>query len=378
MDRPSPLRTLCILANPVDLPRFDDGFLWQEINEVLQPFQERGSVLFERLLPPTSGALRNSLASTPWNVLHLVVHAQENVAARYCKIAMQIVDGHAGNVTAQAFAAMLAPCTSLTLVVLQSPDQGSLCFDIAGDELLGHGTPAVVIVPRLNERAQKLFLTRLYSGLLLGLSAGELASHIAAAHSADTAGLERIRILGRDMRRPLFAAPSALIGSGVVETTPSASTLVPPWQETLRRKRDADTFDVFLCHNSADKPSVRRISQRLKESGILPWLDVEELPPGQPWQPLLERQIKNIRSAVVCFGAAGIGPWQEREMYGFLNAFVKRGLPVIPVLLPDAPFAPELPVFLAEMTWVDFRSIDSDPLTRLIWGITGKRPDFER
>ena len=63
-------------------------------------------------------------------------------------------------------------------------------------------------------------------------------------------------------------------------------------------------------------------------------------------------------------------------MYGFLSAFVKRGAPVIPLLLPDAPSAPALPVFLDQMTWVDFRSPDSDPLVRLIWGITGERPVF--
>ena len=64
-------------------------------------------------------------------------------------------------------------------------------------------------------------------------------------------------------------------------------------------------------------------------------------------------------------------------MYGFLNAFARRGSPVIPLLLPDAPSVPDLPIFLAEMTWVDFRCPDPDPLAQLIWGITGTRPDLE-
>ena len=37
--------------------------------------------------------------------------------------------------------------------------------------------------------------------------------------------------------------------------------------------------------------------------------------------------------------------------------------------------APELPRFLRAMTWVDFRATDPDPMKRLIWGITGQRPD---
>jgi hypothetical protein len=76
----------------------------------------------------------------------------------------------------------------------------------------------------------------------------------------------------------------------------------------------------------------------------------------------------------VFVGSAGLGPWQEQEMYGFLREFARRKVPVIPVLLADAPSAPELPIFLGGMTWVDFRSSDPDPFESLVWGITGKRP----
>src|SRR5262249_9005906 len=70
----------------------------------------------------------------------------------------------------------------------------------------------------------------------------------------------------------------------------------------VERKRGAAEFDVFLCHNSADKPEVARIADRLEQHGILPWLDERELPPGQPWQVLLEKQIANIKAAAVFVG----------------------------------------------------------------------------
>jgi hypothetical protein len=41
----------------------------------------------------------------------------------------------------------------------------------------------------------------------------------------------------------------------------------------LQGKIATRDFDVFLCHNSTDKPAVRRIRELLKEHGILPWLD---------------------------------------------------------------------------------------------------------
>ena len=134
-------------------------------------------------------------------------------------------------------------------------------------------------------------------------------------------------------------------------------------------------FDVFLCHNSQDKPEVIKIARQLKQQGLKPWLDVWELPPGKSWQELLEEQIEDVKSAAVFVGSSGLGPWQKREMRAFLSEFVNRGCPVIPVLLENAPQEPKLPIFLQALTWVDFRGSESNPIERLIWGITQMKPD---
>ncbi len=144
-------------------------------------------------------------------------------------------------------------------------------------------------------------------------------------------------------------------------------------QIVLQGKIETGDFDVFLCHNSEDKDAVKEIGEQLMARGILPWLDEDELPPGRPWQRLLEEQIEQIKSAAVFVGEEGIGPWQQMELEAFLREFNRRGCPVIPVILPNAPKKPELPIFLRGMTWVDFRKIETKPLDRLIWGITGER-----
>lgn len=65
-------------------------------------------------------------------------------------------------------------------------------------------------------------------------------------------------------------------------------------------------------------------------------------------------------------------------MQATLILAVRDGRPVIPVLLPDAPAVPQLPVFLGMRTWVDLRrASDQGPdegLRRLIWGIPGRHP----
>ena len=144
-------------------------------------------------------------------------------------------------------------------------------------------------------------------------------------------------------------------------------------QTVLGGKIVTKDFDVFLCHNGEDKPAVRTIGQQLREQGILPWLDEEQLRPGFPWQRLLEQQIEAIKSAAVFVGGRGRGPWQNMELEAFIREFVRRECPVIPIILTDCKNVPDLPIFLQGMTWVDFRQQDTDPMARLIWGITGER-----
>ncbi|HSC64910.1 MAG TPA: toll/interleukin-1 receptor domain-containing protein [Caldimonas sp.] len=214
--------------------------------------------------------------------------------------------------------------------------------------------------------------------------AGQRASAAASGASADAAasagaGASAARDAATAAPRPAASAPAMTSPSSAPAASPSPAA--PPSREAiaerlLERKRAEGRFDVFLCHNSADKPAVKAIARALRSRGVLPWLDEWELPPGQPWQPLLERQIGQIRSAAVFVGLAGVGPWQEQEIYGFLREFVARRSAVIPVLLDNAPSAPDLPIFLRAMTYVDFRLREPDPLVRLEWGITGVRPDY--
>ena len=179
----------------------------------------------------------------------------------------------------------------------------------------------------------------------------------------------KVWLLDREER--LAATPASLVSEmdrvADIQRDRSAAASV------LQGKIATGDFDVFLCHNNKDKPAVKEIGEKLKEHGILPWLDEWELPPGRPWQPLLEKQIGKIKSAAVFVSRNDMGPWQKQELYAFLNEFVNRNCPVIPVLLPGTRKVPELPIFLKSMTWVDFREQDPDAIKRLIWGITGQR-----
>lgn len=136
-------------------------------------------------------------------------------------------------------------------------------------------------------------------------------------------------------------------------------------------------FDVFLCHNSEDKSAVIEIAEQLRRRGLKPWLDVWELQPGAIWQFALEQQIESIGAVAVFASQKEMGPWQSEEIYAFLQEFIRCKCPVIPVMLPETQTQPRLPIFLRNRHWVDFRLQKPEPLSQLIWGITGNKSSGE-
>lgn len=142
-----------------------------------------------------------------------------------------------------------------------------------------------------------------------------------------------------------------------------------------------DGYDVFLSHNSEDKPAVEELARKLKTSGLEPWLDKWNLVPGDPWQEAIERALRECRSCAVFFGPGGVSPWHHEELRSAIARRVEspdQSFRVVPVLLPGAgPVDRQaLPTFLARATWVEFRSSldEPDALHRLECGIRGVAP----
>lgn len=50
-------------------------------------------------------------------------------------------------------------------------------------------------------------------------------------------------------------------------------------------------LQVFLCHSSGDKDAVRTLYQQLRREGVKPWLDEEDLLPGQNWDQEIREAI---------------------------------------------------------------------------------------
>jgi formylglycine-generating enzyme required for sulfatase activity len=133
-------------------------------------------------------------------------------------------------------------------------------------------------------------------------------------------------------------------------------------------------YDVFLSYNNKEKLAVREIGLALEARGLRVWLDEWELIPGLPWHETLQKVIQTVNAAAVLIGRDGLGPWEGLEVPELVSQFIKRRLPVIPVLLPGVPREPALPWILTSFPWVDLREgLSQVGIDMLVRGIKQRR-----
>jgi hypothetical protein len=142
-------------------------------------------------------------------------------------------------------------------------------------------------------------------------------------------------------------------------------------------------FDIFLSHNSRDKPAVERVAAKLKQAKLEPWLDKWCLTPGGKWQDELAAGLRASSACGFFIGPNGVGDWASEELNVALDRAAKdRIFRLFLVLLPAVPEpfdATSLPPFLSTRTWVDLRKgiEDSRGFQLLINAIKGVAPGSE-
>ena len=112
-------------------------------------------------------------------------------------------------------------------------------------------------------------------------------------------------------------------------------------------------YDVFLSHNTGDKPQVRRLAERLKKAGLRVWFDEWVIRSGDDIYLAIERGLGAARVQVLCLSPAALGSdWValERSTVLFRDP-TNAGRSFIPLMLADC----ELPDALRRYKYVDFR-----------------------
>lgn len=141
-------------------------------------------------------------------------------------------------------------------------------------------------------------------------------------------------------------------------------------------KASIGEFDIFLAHHDTDKSQVEFLAQSLRERGLTPWLDKEQIPPGRWWQDVIQKAIPKVKSAAIFVGSQAFKPLEIVELRSFVSQCLDRKIPVIPVLLPGIKEIPEDLAFMKGFVTVKFQNQIEEPeaLDQFVWGITGKNP----
>ena len=116
---------------------------------------------------------------------------------------------------------------------------------------------------------------------------------------------------------------------------------------------------VFLCHAKDDKPAVRDLYGKLKNDRIKPWLDEEDLIPGQNWEYEIKKAVENTDLFVVCLSKRAV------DKVGFVQKEIKFALDVadlqpegrifiIPLKLEEC----DVPARLKSWHWINYFEAD--------------------
>src|ERR1043166_8427286 len=116
----------------------------------------------------------------------------------------------------------------------------------------------------------------------------------------------------------------------------------------------AKKLRVFLCPSSGDKPAVRDIYKRLRDDGFSPWLDEENLIPGQDWDPVIKKTVRESHVVVVCLSNNSINKagYAQKEIVVALDVADEQPegtIFIIPARLEDC----KVPTRLSKWHYVD-------------------------
>lgn len=113
---------------------------------------------------------------------------------------------------------------------------------------------------------------------------------------------------------------------------------------------------IFLCHASCDKPAVRRLYRLLRQDGFEPWLDEEDLLPGQVWESAIRNALRESDVVLVCLSQSAVTKkgFVQKEIRFALDAADEQPegtIYIIPVKLEEC----RVPERLAQWQWVNLK-----------------------
>lgn len=160
--------------------------------------------------------------------------------------------------------------------------------------------------------------------------------------SQDALRMVETLILGGHLVKPLLFSSRRIVHGPVTQ------------EEVAHPGRDAG-LKVFLCHASQDRPIVHELHRKLRISRFRPWMDVEDILPGQDWNLAIRRALRESDAVVVCLSKAALtkAGYVQREIAFALDLLAEQpegSIFLIPLKLEEC----EIPERLKHLQFARF------------------------
>ena len=128
----------------------------------------------------------------------------------------------------------------------------------------------------------------------------------------------------------------ALVATAVAAFAAFYSILI-----SRRLKRHRESKQVFIIYSRSDIENVRELTEKLRENGFNPWLDVDEITPGQIWKNTVTDALEKSAVALVIISENFL------ESKGFVKSELEKAMDVLHD--PDEDKSPVIPVRVEEV-----------------------------
>ena len=140
---------------------------------------------------------------------------------------------------------------------------------------------------------------------------------------------------------------------------------------------DFSSSKVFICYAREDEALTRNLYNRLLRDGFQPWLDKEDILPGQDWESEIKKAVKKCDYILVCLSKSSI------SKTGFVQKEIRLALDVadtqpdgsiflIPIRLEEI----DIPERLSQLQWVNY--FDNEGYGRLITALHCGRSHLQK
>lgn len=150
----------------------------------------------------------------------------------------------------------------------------------------------------------------------------------------------------------LVAMSVAALGSAI------AAMMSLVLSRELARRRQAR--HVFIIYARDDLETARRLAGLMGGVGLSPWLDVDELVPGQVWKSEVLKALEESSVAVILVSKSiEKSSFVREEINAAMKLLQSRDanvVPIVPVRIDDS----VVPEQLAQIQWVDLREKGSE------------------